>query len=268
MLKKIKIMLKKIKIMLKKIKIMLKKNIYLTHFLILFLGFVGCCFKYYLLTYYAVIHFFVLLGRYLSKDFKKKLDDFEEDQIIIKKHYLEDFKIWYYLVFSVRLITFSFYCYFFSLDVDSLSNFTDFFYGITYIFILVGLIDLGITFYIILYKNTPVTDMFLNLCYHGFTKGVPAMGALHISSNVPFIAPNAVSNEYHKYSPIGRGYGAWSTGQLFQVDYIKTHLGGEFNYKDIVDQNNMIEPTKLKSYVKNHNLDIKIFSKLGTTKPR
>nr|WAJ48211.1 hypothetical protein CCFAOBFC_00044 [Haslea ostrearia] len=184
----------------------LKKN-YIIDFIIFLFGLLGYYFEYYLLTLYAIAHFSVLFGQYLSKDFKKKLQNFKKDQVTIKNHYIEDFKIWYYLIFSVRLITFLVYFYFFSLDTDSMNNFANLFYGITYIFVLVGLIDLGITLYIIFYKNHPVVESIANVCYHCATKGIPIFGALHVSSNVPFIAPNSVSNGYHKFSPLGRGYG-------------------------------------------------------------
>ena len=86
--------------------------------------------------------------------------------------------------------------------------------------------------------------------------------------NVPFISPNPVTNCYHKFSPLGRGYGAWSTGQLLQVDYLKTQLGSEFNYKDVVDQNEMLSPTKLKSYAKDHGIDVKTLLEIGGNKPK
>jgi hypothetical protein len=170
---------------------MLKKFINL--FILLF-GLLGYYFEYYLLTLYAIIHFSVVFGQYLNKDFKKRLENFKKDQVIIKNHYLEDFKIWYYLVFSVRLITILFYLYFFSLDADSMDNFANFFYGITYTFVFVGFVDLGITLYIIFYKNHPVIETVANVCYHCVTKGLPMVGTLHVSSNVSFIAPNPVSN--------------------------------------------------------------------------
>lgn len=135
-------------------------------------------------------------------------------------------------------------------------------------FVLAGLIDLGITLYIIFYKNNPVIETFANVCCHCATKGFPMQGALHISSNVPLIAPNPVSNTYHIYSPLGRGYGAWSTGQLVQIDYLKTHLGGEFNYKDIIDQNNMVNLKKLTNYASSHGIDAKTFFDLAPPKPK
>ena len=135
-------------------------------------------------------------------------------------------------------------------------------------FILVGIVDLGIILYIIFKKNKPVIETLASVCYHCATKGAPMVGALHMSSNVPFISPNPVTNCYHKFSPLGRGYGAWSTGQLLQVDYLKTQLGSEFNYKDVVDQNEMLSPTKLKSYAKDHGIDVKTLLEIGGNKPK
>jgi hypothetical protein len=56
-----------------------------------------------------------------------------------------------------------------------------------------------------------------------------------MSANVPFIAPNSVTNTYHLVSLLG-GYGVWSTGQLLQVDMIKTQIGGKFNYREVIDK--------------------------------
>lgn len=96
------------------------------------------------------------------------------------------------------------------------------------------------------------------MCYHGITKGLPVLGFLHVSSHVPFIDPNIVSNTYNIYSPIGRGYGVWSTAQLLHIDYLKTHLGREFNYHEIIDQDNsMVSPIKLKEYTIEKGIDFK-----------
>lgn len=248
-------------------KFCLKKNYFINLF-ILFFGLLGYYFEYYLLTFYTIVHFFVLFGQYLSKDLNVRLENFKKDQITIKDHYLKDFKTFYYLVFIIRLITFLFYFYFFSLDVDNMNNFANFFYGITYIFVIVGFIDLGIILYIIFYKNNPVIETVANVCYHCATKGLPLIGALHVSSNVPFISPNPVSNGYHKYSPLGRGYGVWSTGQLLQIDYLKTNLGKNFNYTEIINTDKMVDPTKLKNYAKNNGIDTKTFLDLATSKPK
>jgi Cytochrome C and Quinol oxidase polypeptide I len=238
------------------------------NWLILSIGLLGYYFEYYLLVFYTTVHFLVLLGQYFSKTFKKKLDNFKKDQITIKEHYLESFKIFYYLVFSVRLTAALFYVYFFSLNPDDMYAFGNLFYGVTYTFVLIGLIDLGITLYIIFFKNTPVTELAVNVCYHCATKGLPLAGALHISSNVPFIAPNPLSNGYHKYSPLGRGYGVWSTGQLMQIDYIKTHLGSRFDYKQIVDQDLMVDPGKMKKYVKENGLSLQSFLEISKINPK
>ena len=250
----------------------LKKKNKSFDFFILFFGLLGYYFEYYLLTLYSIVHFSVLFGQYLSKDFKVKVENFKKDQITIKNHYLEDFKIVYYSVFVIRLITFLFYFYFFSLDIEKMSSVGDIFYAITYIFIIAGFIDLGIILYIIFYKNNPVVEVAANVCYHCVTKGLPLAGALHVSSNVPFISPNPLSNEYHKWSPIGRGYGVWSSGQLLQIDYLKTHLGKNFNYHEIIDADKMVDPTKLKMYAQKKTLEndinFKTFTDVATSKPK
>lgn len=74
----------------------------------------------------------------------------------------------------------------------------------------------------------------------GITKSLPIFGALHVISHVPFIEPNILSNTYHRVSPIGRGYGAHSTRQLLQIDCIKTKLGSNFDYRDIIDTKSMV----------------------------
>jgi hypothetical protein len=151
----------------------------------------------------------------MSKDFEEKLNNFKKDQISIKNHYLEDFKFFYWLVLIIKLITFTvYYFYFFSLTVETMSNFSNLFYIITYIFIIVGFIDLGITVYIILFKNNSVIEVSINLCFHCATKVGYMFVALHVSSNIPSITPNSVSNWYHKHTFLGRGFGACSSGQL------------------------------------------------------
>lgn len=69
-----------------------------------------------------------------------------------------------------------------------MNNVAGIFHAITYVFIIVGFIDIGITLYIIFYKNIPVIEVAANVCYHCATKALPLVGALHVSSNVPFIS--------------------------------------------------------------------------------
>jgi hypothetical protein len=61
---------------------------------------------------------------YLSSYVETKLNNFKADQITIKDHYLNDFKKFYRLVFNVRILTFVFYIYFFSLYVDDLDYYS------------------------------------------------------------------------------------------------------------------------------------------------
>jgi hypothetical protein len=227
------------------------KNITVVDILIFIFGLGAFCLGKNIYLFYPIMHFFIRGAQCLSKGFSDKLITFKSDQLTIRNHYLEDFQFWFWLVLSVRVVTFIFYYfYFFSLTVEEMNVFSSLFCFITYIFILVGFVDLGITIYIILYKNTPVRDALLSLCVNCVTKVGPMLGALHVSSNVPFISPNPISNWYHKHTYFGRGFGAWSTGQLLEVDYMKTRLGGRFEYKEIVDENLMIDPDKMERYAK------------------
>lgn len=247
----------------------LKKN-NCFNFFILFFGLSGYYFGYFLLTLYSTVHFLVLFGQYLNKDFRVKLESFKKDQITIKNHYLKDFKMVYYSVFVIRLILFLFYFYF--LDVEKLSNVGNIFYAITYIFIIVKFIDLVITSYTIFYKNNPVIEVAANVCYHCASKGLPMTGALHVSFNVPFISPNPLSDKYYKFSLLRRGYGVWSTGQLLQIDYLKAYLGKNFNYYKIIDIDKMVDSTKLEIYAQKNPLkngiDFQTFTDLAANKPK
>lgn len=127
------------------------------------------------------------------------------------------------------------------------------FYGVTYTFVIAGLIDVGISLYIIFFKNNPVVEVAANVCMQCVKVLVP-IGAFHLSCNVPFIAPNKLSNVYHVYSPMGRGYGVWSSGQLLQIDYLKTQLGGQFDYTKVIDSKNMVSPAKLRQYANGYSI--------------
>ena len=213
-------------------------------------------FGYYFITIYALVHLVVRVLQTFSKTFASKLISFKNDQEIIKSHYLEDFKFYYYFAVIVRVITGCSYIYFFLLSPKSLEQYSFVFSAITCIFILTNLIDLGIIIYIILYKNDPVKEAFISFCYHCVTKGVPSLGALHVSSNVPMISPNALSNSYHLWSPLGRGYGAYSSGQLLQVDFLKTKLGSNFDYTQCLDQNKFLDPQKVATYAEKSGVNL------------
>ena len=244
------------------------KTIYKLDIFISTLGVTCYFFGYYFITIYALVHLIVRVLQTFSKTFANKLISFKKDQITIKDHYLKDFKVFYYLVFVIRLITFLVYFYFFSLDVEKMNNVAGIFYAITYVFIIVGFIDIGITLYIIFYKNNPVIEVAANVCYHCATKALPLVGALHVSSYVPFISPNPVSNGYHKFSPLGRGYGAYSTEQLLQIDHLKTNLGKNFNYHEIIDTDKMVDPTKLKTYAQKNGVNVQTLLDLAISKPK
>lgn len=112
---------------------------------------------------------------------------------------------------------------------------------------------MGISVYIIFFKNTPTTHPSINLLIQD-GKLVSAVGALHVTSGAPILEPNKLSNTYNIYSPLGRGYGAWSSGQLIQIDCIKTELGGKFDATKVVDSNGMLDPIKIKQYAKANNI--------------
>ena len=213
-------------------------------------------FGYYFITIYALVHLVVRVLQTFSKTFANKLISFKNNQEIIKSHYLEDFKLCYHFTMIVRVITGCSYIYFLLLSPESLEQYSFVFFAMTYIFILTNLIDFGIIIYIIFYKKDPVKETVISFCYHCVTKGIPSLGALHMSSNVPMISPNPVSNYYHLWSPLGRGYGAYSSGQLFQVDFLKTKLGSNFDYTQCVDQNKFLDPQKVATYAEKSGVNL------------
>lgn len=123
------------------------------NFLIFCIGLLSYYFKYYLLTFYVVLHFTISLGQYLNKNFNQKVKNYYQDQITIREHYLKDFKTLYYLIFNIRVLTILFYLYFFSLDPKVMHDLSNIFYGVTYTFVIAGLIDMGISLYIIFFKK-------------------------------------------------------------------------------------------------------------------
>jgi hypothetical protein len=65
-----------------------------------------------------------------------------------------------------------------------------------------------------------------------------------------------MSNTYHRYRPIGQGYEIWSSGQLLQIDYLKTNMGAKFDYHEIIDNHYKVDPAKLKVYSKRNGLNL------------
>jgi len=158
----------------------------------------------------------------------------------------------------VKLITGSFYIYFLVLaSPENAEQCSFLFLPITYLFILGNLVDFSITTYIILYKNEPVKDFLMTLCHNCLTKAAPALGALHMSSNVPMVSPNPITNQYHLSSPVGRGYGAHSSMQLLQVDLLKTELGGNFDYHQCIDDKKFLHPQKMQAYSQKCGINLK-----------
>ena len=226
---------------------------------IVILGVISYFVGYVFITLYTLVHVIVRLLQNVSPVFADRLDTFKMDQQTIREHYLEDFWVFYYFVFFIRIVSILFYGYFFFiLSPEDLILYEFMFYSITYVFILTTLLDLGIIIYIILYKNNPVKEVALNICYHCVTKGIPVCGALHVSSNVPVISPNPVSNTYHLHSPFGRGYGAYSSMNLVQVDILKGHLGSNFDYSQCVDGKSFLDPNKLQAYAKKNNISLEL----------
>ena len=229
------------------------------YLLILFLGLLGYAFKLFSLTFFCVVYLLILFGNYVSIDFSKKFETFKKDQITIRTHYLESFSVFYYAIRIIQFLTSCFYLYlfyFYSHEDHLNSLLINGFCLLTIVFFLAGCLDFTITLYIIFYKNHPVFDKLTSICYQCVITGLPMYGVWHISSNVLIIPPNSVSNAYHLYTPLGRGYGAWSSEQLLHIDYLKTRMGGSFDYKEIVDDNKMIDPTKLENYTKKHGFNI------------
>ena len=235
-----------------------QENIYKLDLLVLTLGGIYYFFGYYFLAVLALIYLIMRVFPNFKQTFVNKLALFNKDQETIKNHYTEDFSFFYYFAMAVRFVTVCFYIYFFYfLAPENIEKYSFILFSVTYIFLVTNLIDLGIITFIILYKNEPVGQKVMMFCYNCVIKGVPALGALHMSSNVPMISPNPVSNFYHLYSPAGRGYGAYSSVQLLQVDLMKTELCGEFDYTKCVDSNNFLDSKKMSAYAKEEGIDLK-----------
>jgi hypothetical protein len=72
---------------------------------------------------------------------------------------------------------------------------------------------------------------------------------------------------YHVYSPLGRGFGVHSSGQLLQIDYIKTQIDDKFDYTKIIDSNNFVNPQKLKQYANGCGIDPDILHSIAFPLP-
>ena len=78
---------------------------------------------YYFTVLYALIHLIVQILK-TSKTFSNKLASFKNDQEIIKKHYLKDFKVFYYLNFTSQIITAGvFFTFMFLLSAESIEEY-------------------------------------------------------------------------------------------------------------------------------------------------
>jgi hypothetical protein len=121
---------------------------------IISLGLVSYFLSYYGLVFYASVHLAVRILQTCSKTFDRKLKNFKNDQIIIKTHYMEDFKVFYFFVMIIRVLTGCFYVYFFFvLSPGEVEQYGFLFYTVTYTFMMANMTDLAIILYIILYKK-------------------------------------------------------------------------------------------------------------------
>jgi hypothetical protein len=57
-------------------------------------------------------------------------------------------------------------------------------------------------------------------------------------------------------------------GQLLQIDYMKTQLGSEFNYKEVIDENNMLDPKKITNYAERNGISTKTLFNIAENKPK
>lgn len=200
-------------------------------------------------------HLLLSFAEYLNEDVKRIGRSFRNDQALIRKEYLNNFKTYYYFFLIVRIASLIFFLLFFSLlTYDEYNNFKYIFYGISYLFIIVGCIDYTIILYIISY--TALFSKKINIFYHFVKIFFYNFLVLSLSSNILFIDPSFIANLYHKYSFLGRGFGATSSSQLIQIDLIQAYLGEKFDYREIVDQNLMVDQSKLEVYAKVNSIDI------------
>ncbi len=235
-------------------------NLYLGTLIIFFI--VSLYFGRYLGSLQSFFYFALGFLYFYNNTFQNFITRFREDNNTIQQHLEKDFYyLNYFFYFANRTSALFFFFFFFFLSESQMKLYETLFFRVTYFFVILMFFELFITMYIIFYKNKPVQETFATVAYHAFMKVGAAVGVIHFSSHVPFFEPNPVSVGYHKYSPLGRGYGTWSTNQLLQIDFLKTKLGSDFNFKEIIDDNKMVNPTKLENYFKKHNLDWESFAK-------
>lgn len=153
-------------------------------FLLLCMGVVTHWYRLDLVTFYLVLHFVISIAKELSPTFNKRIGNYLEDFGTIRNHYLTDFKIPYYLIWSIKVLTVLFYLYFSSLSPEVMHGLSNLFYSVTYTFVIAGLIDMVISLYIIMYKNHPVYEKVAHICMQCI-KGIGSLGALHVSCHIP-----------------------------------------------------------------------------------
>jgi len=235
-------------------------NLYLGILIIFFI--VSLYFERYLGSLQSFFYFVLGFLYFYNNTFQNFITRFQEDNKTIQEHFKKDFYyLHYFFFFANRTSALFFVFFFFFLSESQMKQYETIFFRVTYFFVILMFFELFITMYIIFYKNKPIKETFVAVAYHAFIKVGTAVGVVHFSSHVPFFEPNPLSVGYHQYSPLGRGYGTWSTNQLLQIDLLKTKLGSDFNYQEIIDENKMVNPTKLENYFKKHNLDWESFAK-------
>ena len=184
---------------------------------------------------------------------QKYLKTFMKDQQTIQTHREESFLFFTYYCFFSKIFNGVIVSLSITFLEKTLIN-EDFLLLCVIMFVYMLFVDYIITIYVIIYKNNPVAEVFSSVCYHTVTKGLPVFGMLHLSSNTPMILPNPVSNMYHMYSPVGRGYGIHSIQTLAELEHVKGNLGGRFNYKAVIDDKGFIDSKKLKAYMEKENI--------------
>lgn len=66
--------------------------------------------------------------------------------------------------------------------------------------------------------------------------------------------PNLVTNYYYLWSSFD---GAYSSGQLLQVNYLKTKLGSNFDYTQCLDNNSkFLDPQKLETCAEKKGINL------------
>jgi hypothetical protein len=79
---------------------------------------------------------------------------------------------------------------------------------------------------------------------------------LHTLYYINIIDPNPITNVYHLYSPLGKGYSFVSKDQRNMVNWLLSELGPNFNYKMITDKSGLVNTPLLKAYAAEKNVSL------------